>query len=99
MKKNKTTKKTSKALDEKAHDDKITDKGKSEKTDSLDDEDQGFGGWLKSEDGQDTMKLFVVANSIVLLTTLAYPHVQTVLDIVYDAFYGPDALYPMEVTY
>lgn len=45
------------------------------------------------------MKLFVVANSIVLLTTLAYPHVQTVLDIVYDAFYGPDALYPMDVTY
>lgn len=47
MKKNKITKKKSKALDEKVPDIKTTDKEKSEERDSLDDENQGFGGWLK----------------------------------------------------
>ncbi|XP_053612394.1 uncharacterized protein Xport-A [Plodia interpunctella] len=61
--------------------------------DSIDDEDHGFGGWLRSADGMETMKLFVIANSIVIVTTLAYPHVQTIFEILADMIYGTDALY------
>ncbi|XP_013177554.1 PREDICTED: uncharacterized protein LOC106125009 [Papilio xuthus] len=58
--------------------------------DSLDEEDQGFGGWLRSADGQENMKLFVIANSIVLLMTLMYPQVQLIVDFIYESVYGPD---------
>ncbi|XP_013136819.1 PREDICTED: uncharacterized protein LOC106101973 [Papilio polytes] len=58
--------------------------------DSLDEEDQGFGGWLRSPDGLENMKLFVIANSIVLLMTLMYPQVQLIVDFIYDSIYGPD---------
>ncbi|CAH2076875.1 unnamed protein product, partial [Iphiclides podalirius] len=61
------------------------------KLDSLDDEDQGFGGWLRSADGQENMKLFVIANSVVLLTTLMFPYIQLVVDFIYDSIYGPDS--------
>ncbi|RVE40591.1 hypothetical protein evm_014759 [Chilo suppressalis] len=63
------------------------------KVDTLDDEEQGFGGWLKSTDGIETMKLFVIANTIVMLTTIVYPHIQTAYQIIYDMIYGPDTLY------
>ncbi|XP_047994890.1 uncharacterized protein LOC125233072 [Leguminivora glycinivorella] len=67
------------------------------KTDSLDDEDQGFGGWLKSEDGMDTMKLFVLANSIVMVTTIAYPHIQTIFSIISEIIYGEEEYYRVEL--
>ncbi|KAH9642832.1 hypothetical protein HF086_008463, partial [Spodoptera exigua] len=63
------------------------------KVDSLDDEEQGFGGWLRSSDGLETMKLFVIANSIVMLTTIVYPHAQAIFEIVSDMIYGTDVLY------
>ncbi|XP_075974395.1 exit protein of rhodopsin and TRP A [Anticarsia gemmatalis] len=63
------------------------------KVDSLDDEEQGFGGWLRSSDGLETMKLFVIANSIVMLTTLVYPHIQIVFEIVSDMIHGADIPY------
>lgn len=44
----------------------------------------------RSPDGLDTMKLFVIANSIVMLTTIVYPHIQTVYGILVDTFYGDD---------
>ncbi|KPJ06934.1 hypothetical protein RR48_11433 [Papilio machaon] len=59
--------------------------------DSLDEEDQGFGAWLRSADGQENMKLFVIANSIVLLMTLMYPQVQLIVDFIYESIYGPDS--------
>ncbi|XP_059055573.1 uncharacterized protein LOC131849510 [Achroia grisella] len=64
-----------------------------EKFDVLDDEEQGFSGWLRSADGLETMKLFVVANSIVMITTLALPHVQTVFQIISEMFYVPEGLH------
>ncbi|XP_063384675.1 uncharacterized protein LOC134670785 [Cydia fagiglandana] len=67
------------------------------KTDSLDDEDQGFGGWLRSEDGMDTMKLFVLANSIVMVTTIAYPHIQTIFSVISEIIYGEDEYYRVEL--
>lgn len=48
---------------------------------------------FRSSDGLETMKLFVIANSIVMLTTLVYPHVQAVFEIVSDMIYGSDVLY------
>ncbi|XP_028168199.1 uncharacterized protein LOC114358427 [Ostrinia furnacalis] len=79
---------------------KVADSKESEKTDkvgvkpdSLDDEDQGFGGWLRSSDGIETMKLFVIANTIVMLTTIVYPHVQTAIEIISEMIYDPDTLY------
>ncbi|KAG6461632.1 hypothetical protein O3G_MSEX012755 [Manduca sexta] len=63
------------------------------KVDSLDDDEQGFGGWLRSPDGLETMKLFVIANSIVMLTTLVYPHMQAAFQIVADMIYEADTFY------
>ncbi|XP_038215083.1 uncharacterized protein LOC119834703 [Zerene cesonia] len=63
------------------------------KLDSLDEENQGFGGWLRSDDGLENMKLFVIANSIVLLTTLVYPQLQTVFDIISETVYGTETEY------
>ncbi|XP_069356207.1 uncharacterized protein Xport-A [Maniola hyperantus] len=60
------------------------------KLDSIEEDDQGFGGWLRSEEGVENMKLFVIANTIVLLTTLAYPHMQLMYEIISDAIYGID---------
>ncbi|XP_045768342.1 uncharacterized protein LOC123869462 [Maniola jurtina] len=60
------------------------------KLDSVEEDDQGFGGWLRSEEGVENMKLFVIANTIVLLTTLAYPHMQLMYEIISDAIYGID---------
>ncbi|KAI5642779.1 hypothetical protein NE865_05305 [Phthorimaea operculella] len=56
--------------------------------DPLDDENQGFGGWLRSDDGMETMKLFIIANSIVLMTTLVYPHLRTAVEILGEMVYG-----------
>lgn len=36
------------------------------------------------------MKLFVIANSIVMLTTIVYPHIQNVYGILSDMLYGDD---------
>nr|XP_026500935.1 uncharacterized protein LOC113404279 [Vanessa tameamea]XP_026500941.1 uncharacterized protein LOC113404279 [Vanessa tameamea]XP_026500949.1 uncharacterized protein LOC113404279 [Vanessa tameamea] len=62
------------------------------KLDSIDEDEQGFGGWLRSSEGLENMKLFVIANSIVLLTTITYPHIQFVIEFITDALYGPDSL-------
>ncbi|CAF4834907.1 unnamed protein product [Pieris macdunnoughi] len=61
--------------------------------DSLDDENQGFGGWLRSADGLENMKLFVIANSIVILTTLVYPQLRVIFDIISETIYGTDSEY------
>ncbi|OWR43912.1 hypothetical protein KGM_206246 [Danaus plexippus plexippus] len=62
------------------------------KLDSVDEDEQGFGGWLRSTEGIENMRLFVIANSIVLLTTLAYPHLQFIIGCITDALYGPDGI-------
>ncbi|CAH4029378.1 unnamed protein product [Pieris brassicae] len=63
------------------------------KQDSLDDENQGFGGWLRSADGLENMKLFVIANSIVILTTLVYPQLRVIFDMISETIYGTDSEY------
>ncbi|XP_060803607.1 uncharacterized protein LOC132902477 [Amyelois transitella] len=88
MKKNKQNNGTSKKKTEQQKvEENSGDEKNVAKVDSLDDEDQGFGGWLRSADGMETMKLFVIANSIVMVTTLAYPQIQTIFEILYEMLY------------
>ncbi|KAL0831526.1 hypothetical protein ABMA28_002320 [Loxostege sticticalis] len=95
MKKNKQSsgqakRKTTKAAETK---ESLNTEKASEKPDPLDDEEQGFGGWLRSTDGIETMKLFIIANTIVMLTTIVYPHVQTAIEIISEMIYDPDSFY------
>lgn len=46
--------------------------------------------FFRSSDGLETMKLFVIANSVVMLTTIVYPQIQNVYGILFDMFYGDD---------
>lgn len=57
---------------------------------SLDDaaENQGFADWLRSNDGIDMMKLFVLANSLVVLITMAWPQMKQSYDIVIELIFG-----------
>ncbi|KAK3919302.1 RING-type E3 ubiquitin-protein ligase PPIL2 [Frankliniella fusca] len=50
-----------------------------------DDENEGFGNWLRSRDGVAYMRLFVVANSLLVFMTVSWSHVWQVVDIVRDA--------------
>ncbi|KAJ0175776.1 hypothetical protein K1T71_008935 [Dendrolimus kikuchii] len=93
MKRNKNTNGSNKKRTVKVEEKEPTDIDTEVKPDSLDEEEQGFGGWLRSPDGMETMKLFVIANSIVMVTTLIYPNIQTVAAIVTDMIYGSDTLH------
>ncbi|XP_026282799.1 uncharacterized protein LOC113209477 [Frankliniella occidentalis] len=50
-----------------------------------DDENEGFGRWLRSSDGVAYMRLFVVANSLLVFMTVSWSHVWQVVDIVREA--------------
>lgn len=47
---------------------------------------------FRSEEGVENMKLFVIANTVVLLTTMTYPHIQTLFGMITDALYGADGV-------
>ncbi|KAK0079631.1 hypothetical protein PV326_008631 [Microctonus aethiopoides] len=49
-----------------------------------DDENQGFSNWLRSSDGVEMMRLFVIANSLLVFITMAWPNMQQVYSIVKD---------------
>lgn len=49
-----------------------------------DDENRGFSNWLRSSDGVEMMRLFVVANSLLVFITMAWPNMQQVYSIVKD---------------
>ncbi|XP_049868187.1 uncharacterized protein LOC126368321 [Pectinophora gossypiella] len=88
MKKNKSNNNSVKKNTSKTVNVKASEKNKEVKIESLDEDNQGFGGWLRSDDGLENMKLFVIANSIVLLTTLVYPHLRTAIEILGEMVYG-----------
>lgn len=48
-------------------------------------ENEGFGGWLTSDDGASTMKMFVMANSVVMLITVGLPYIYQLLNYLHDA--------------
>ncbi|XP_011879535.1 PREDICTED: uncharacterized protein LOC105568449 [Vollenhovia emeryi] len=41
-----------------------------------DDENQGFGNWLRSSTGIEMMRLFVIANSILVFVTMGWPNMK-----------------------
>lgn len=44
--------------------------------DLSDDENQGFGNWLRSSTGVEMMRFFVIANSILVFMTMAWPNMK-----------------------
>ncbi|XP_012538727.2 uncharacterized protein LOC105838019 [Monomorium pharaonis] len=64
-----------------------------DKTDSgdlSDDENQGFGNWLRSGSGVEMMRLFVIANSILVFVTMAWPNMRESFYIIKDYFVGEE---------
>lgn len=53
-------------------------------------QNQGFSDWLRSTDGIDMMRLFVIANSLVLFVTMGWPTMQEAYTIVREYFLGED---------
>jgi hypothetical protein len=56
----------------------------------LDDEEIGFGAWLKSGEGIEWMRVFVIGNSIAVFLTMCWPHMKKSLSIIAEMIYGED---------
>lgn len=54
------------------------------------DQNEGFGEWLRSSNGVELMRLFVIANSLVVFVTMAWPNMQEALYIIKDFIMGED---------
>ncbi|XP_014468519.1 PREDICTED: uncharacterized protein LOC106741247 [Dinoponera quadriceps] len=62
-----------------------------EKTGNLsDDENQGFASWLRSSTGVEMMRLFVIANSILVFVTMAWPNMKESFYIIRDYLMGEE---------
>lgn len=55
-----------------------------------DDENQGFGNWLRSSTGVEMMRLFVIANSILVFVTMAWPNMRESFYIIKDYLVGEE---------
>lgn len=53
-----------------------------------DTDNQGFSDWLRSSDGLEMMRLFVIANSILIFVTMGVPKMQEVISVLNDYFFG-----------
>lgn len=51
-------------------------------------DNEGFSTWLRSNEGIDMMRLFVVANSILIFVTMAWPNMQRAFEIVKEYFFA-----------
>lgn len=58
--------------------------------DLSDDENQAFGNWLRSSTGVEMMRLFVIANSILVFVTMAWPNMKESFYIIKDFFVGEE---------
>lgn len=60
---------------------------------NLDDDDElneGFGTWIRSDNGVEMMKLFVIANSLLAVITMAWPSIQETYFILRELIMGDD---------
>ncbi|XP_051168122.1 uncharacterized protein LOC127285936 [Leptopilina boulardi] len=60
---------------------------------NLDDDEElneGFGTWIRSDNGVEMMKLFVIANSILAVITMAWPSLQETYSIIRELIMGDD---------
>lgn len=51
-------------------------------------ENQGFSFWLRSNEGFEMMRLFVIANSLVVFVTIGWPSMREALNVIYEVFAG-----------
>lgn len=58
--------------------------------DISDDDNQGFGNWLRSSTGVEMMRLFVIANTILVFVTMAWPNMKESFHIIKDFFVGEE---------
>ncbi|XP_011309130.1 uncharacterized protein Xport-A isoform X1 [Fopius arisanus] len=66
---------------------------KEKKVDDVNDDDehnQGFSDWLRSVDGIEMMRLFVIANSLLVFITIAWPNMQQTYTIIKEYIMGED---------
>lgn len=47
------------------------------------DEEEGFSKWIRSEEGLETLKLFVLGNSLIVFIAISWPQIKETLDAVY----------------
>lgn len=55
-----------------------------------DTDNQGFSEWLRSSDGLEMMRLFVIANSVLIFFTMGLPKVQELISIFKEYYYGEE---------
>ncbi|XP_076288043.1 exit protein of rhodopsin and TRP A [Lasioglossum baleicum] len=67
--------------------DKKDNKADTQLNDELEIDNQGFSDWLRSSDGFDMMRLFVIANSILVFVTMGWPKVQEAIAMLGEYFY------------
>lgn len=70
----------------------LDEKDKKEVVD-LDDEETGFGSWLKSGTGIEWMRLFVIGNSLIVFLTMTWPQMQKVFATFTEMIYAEDNSY------
>ena len=68
----------------------VDDKKEETKFDDDEDQNQGFSTWLRSDDGIEMMRLFVIANSLLVVVTMAWPSMQQTFSIIRDMIMGED---------
>lgn len=51
---------------------------------------QGFGDWLRSTDGVEMMRLFVITNSLLVFVTIGWPNIQQAWSIIKDYVMGEE---------
>nr|XP_033335861.1 uncharacterized protein LOC117226029 [Megalopta genalis] len=72
--------------------DKRADKKDNKEEISLNDEinNQGFSDWLRSSDGMEMMRLFVIANSVLVFVTMGWPKLQEAVTLLREYFWDED---------
>ncbi|XP_043493536.1 uncharacterized protein LOC122518586 [Polistes fuscatus] len=84
---NKNTKNRSNEDKGKKNDEKDNDKNTIQRLEQNDESsNQGFGEWLRSNDGAEMMRLFVIANSLLLFVTMAWPNMKESFYFIRDYF-------------
>ncbi|KAK2575684.1 hypothetical protein KPH14_012075 [Odynerus spinipes] len=68
------------------NDDKDKDKKDVARLDDDEAANQGFGEWLRSNDGVEMMRLFVIANSLLIFVTMAWPNMKETYTFIRDYF-------------
>uniref|UniRef100_A0ABD2VV52 Uncharacterized protein n=1 Tax=Trichogramma kaykai TaxID=54128 RepID=A0ABD2VV52_9HYME len=78
--------------DKKSKDQRTKSKGQKKPVAPLDDDsdNQGFTTWLRSNDGAEMMRLFVLANSVLVAVTMAWPMMQQTFQVIRELIFGSD---------